>query len=104
MGENTSKGKGLVSIPVEAELKEKYVVEQQQKDLIELQIALGAETVAHLRADWEWNAQKKVAQNLKNHLNKPVQSQRALELQINSWGRCGEWIRVFQPWRKGGSP
>lgn len=55
---------------MEAELREKYVVEQQQIDLTELQIALGAETIAHLRADWEWNAQKKLAQNLKNQLNK----------------------------------
>lgn len=48
---NPSKGEDLVSIPVEAELREKYVVEQQQIDLTELQIALGAETIAHLRAD-----------------------------------------------------
>lgn len=60
---------------MEAELKEKYVVEQQQKDLIELQILLGAETTAHLRADWERNAQKKLAQNLKNQLNQLVESQ-----------------------------
>lgn len=45
--------KGLLSLLVEAELKEKYVMEQQQNDLIELQISLGAETIAHLRADQE---------------------------------------------------
>lgn len=74
-GKNPSKGKVLASILVEAELKEKYVVEQQQKDLIELQILLGSETIAHLRANWEWDAQKKLAQNLENQLNKLVQSQ-----------------------------
>lgn len=51
---------------------------------MKLQIALEAETIARLRAEWELTAQKQLAPNLRNLLNNFVQNQRALELQINS--------------------
>lgn len=77
------------------------VVEQQQKDLIQLQTALEAEAIAHLRADREWNAQKKLDQNLKNQLNKLVHCQRALELQINTAGEGVEnELEFFSPEEK----
>lgn len=77
------------------------VVEQQQKDLIQLQTALEAEAIAHLRADGEWNAQKKLAQNLKKQLNKLVHCQRALELQINTAGEGVEnELEFFSPEEK----
>lgn len=77
------------------------MLEQQQQDLIELQIALEPETEAHFRADREWSAQKKLAQNLKNQLNKLVQSQRALELQINTAGGGVEnELEFFSPEEK----
>lgn len=76
-------------------------MEQQQKDLIQLQTALEAEAIAHLRADREWNAQKKLAQNLKNQLNKLVHCQRALELQINTAGEGVEnELEFFSPEEK----
>lgn len=51
---------------------------------MKLRIALEAETIARLRAEWELTAQKQLAANLRNLLNNFVGSQRALELQINT--------------------
>lgn len=51
---------------------------------MKLRIALEAETIARLRAEWELTAQKRLAANLRNLLNNFVGSQRALELQINT--------------------
>lgn len=44
----------------------KYVGEEQQKQLTELQIALEAETIARLRREQELIAQKKILKNLRN--------------------------------------
>lgn len=57
------------------------------RELIELQIALVAETIGKLRVDPEFYMEK-LSQNLKKQLYKLVQSQRCSDLQINTdgWG------------------
>lgn len=60
------------------------MLEGPEKELVKLQIASEAETIACLRAEWELTAQKQLAPNLRNLLNNFVRNQRALELQINT--------------------
>lgn len=60
------------------------MLEGPEKELVKLQIASEAETIARLRAEWELTAQKQLAPNLRNLLNNFVRNQRALELQINT--------------------
>lgn len=66
--------------------KEIHVLNWPEKELIKLPTALEDEIIACFRAEQELMAQKHLAQNLRNLLNKSDQSQRALEMQLNITG------------------
>lgn len=78
--------KGITWESEMAAQKEIHVLNWPEKELIKLPTALEDEIIACFRAEQELMAQKHLAQNLRNLLNKSDQSQRALEMQLNIIG------------------